>query len=80
MLLTDRADPDRGSLGEDPPLCVAVRHRMRAIVRTLLMHRANVEVKLLPHTSTPLQLAEGDAPLCDLLIEFGALGRHTHDV
>ena len=66
---------------------------MRAIVRSPRINRPNVEersasahVPVLDEAAysytgpTPLQLAEGDAPLCDLLIEFGAIGPQTHDI
>ena len=74
------------------PLCVTLRHRMRSLAQSLLSEQ-NVEVQsasgqvpLFDHATcsytgpTPLQLAEGDAPLCDLLIEFGAIGPQTHDI
>ena len=67
-------------------LCAAVRHRRRGIVRALLEHRADSNVRSLPPTPppadghreqglTPLELAAGDERLVDLLTNYCC----THD-
>ena len=55
-LLAHRADPNIASEGEEPPLCVAVRHR-RAVWRT-------------DRGLTPLELAAGDERMLGLLTDF----------
>ena len=66
---------------EQMPLCSAVRYRRRGIARALLLHRADVNICSLPPTLhdaegqrgislTPLELAEGDEHLVELLTEY----------
>ena len=80
-LLSYRADPNIASEGEDPPLCSAVRHRRRDIVRTLLLYRADANVRSLPSNLpraedqsaiglTPLELASGDDRLVGMLTTY----------
>ena len=80
-LLAYRADPNVASEGEESPLCSAVRYRRRGIVRALLLHRADSNICSLPPTPhlaegqrgtglTPLELAEGDEHLVELLTEY----------
>ena len=78
-LLAYRADPNVASEGEEPPLCSAVRFRRRGIAKALLLHRADVNICSLPPTLhdaegqrgiTPLELAEGDEHLVELLTEY----------
>ena len=68
-------------IGEEPPLCSAVRHKRRDIVRALFLHRADGNIRSLPPTPplaegqreigfTPLELAEGDERLVELLTEY----------
>ena len=70
-----------GSLRDEPPICSAVRHRRRDIVRTLLQYRADANVRSLPPTPplaegqsalglTPLELAAGDDRLVEMLTEY----------
>ena len=76
-----RADPSVALEGQDPPLCSAVRHRRRDIVRTLLLYRVDANVHSLPPTPslaegqsalglTPLELAAGDDRLVEMLTEY----------
>ena len=44
-LLTARADANHARTGFEPPLCVAIRHRMGEIAKTLLTYMANVTVR-----------------------------------
>ena len=44
-LLIAGADVDHAPAGFEPPLCVAVRHRMGNIAKTLLTHNADVTVR-----------------------------------
>ena len=85
-LLAYRANPNIASDGEEPPLCSAVRHRRRGIVSALLQHRADSNIRSLPPAPplgeghrgqglTPLELAEGDERLVELLTEYCC----THD-
>ena len=85
-LLGHRADPNVASEGEEPPLCVAVRHRRRGIVGALLEHRADINIRSLSTTPpplawrperglTPLELAAGDERMMELLTD----SRDTQD-
>ena len=80
-LLSYRADPNIASEGEDPPLCAAVRHRRRDIVRTLLLYRVDANARSLPSNPpiaegqsatgfTPLELAAGDHLLVEMLTTY----------
>ena len=80
-LLSYHADPNVGSEGEDPPICSAVRHRRRDIVRTLLLYRVDANVHSLPSPPpsaegqsvlgfTPLELAAGDDRLVEMLTAY----------
>ena len=79
-LLEYGADPNVASEAAEPPLCSAVRSRCRGIVRALLLHRADINICSQTPTPlvdegrrgeglTPLELAEGDEYLVDLLTD-----------
>ena len=74
-------NPNVASEGEEPPLCSAVCHRRRDIVRTLLLYRVDANVHSLPPTPplaegqsalglTPLELAAADDRLVEMLTEY----------
>ena len=44
-LLIARADANHAPTGLEPPLCVAIRHRMGQIAKTLLTYMADVTVR-----------------------------------
>ena len=44
-LLIARADANYAPAGFEPPLCVAIRHRMRGVAKTLLTYTADVAVR-----------------------------------
>ena len=80
-LLAYRANPDLAAEGEDPPLCVAVRNRRRNIVRSLLLYRADANVRspvansplAAEHGrrgSTPVELAVGDHLLVEMITTY----------
>ena len=47
-LLMARASADCAPIGLEPPLCVAVRHRMGDIAKVLLSYHADVEARSQP--------------------------------
>ena len=59
-LLIAGADVNHAPAGQEPPLCVAVRHRMGSIAKTLLMYQADVEVRGLVFVQSD---AQDDVPL-----------------
>ena len=80
-LLAYRANLDLAAEGEDPPLCVAVRNRRRDIVCSLLLYRADANVR--SHVansplaaehgrrgSTPVELAAGDHLLVEMITTY----------
>ena len=80
-LLAHRADPNVASEGEEPPLCVAVRHQRRNIVCALLEHRADINIRSSPTAHpdvvwrmelglTPMELAAGDECMTSLLNDY----------
>ena len=52
---------------QEPPLCVAVRHRMGSIAQTLIIYQADVEVRGLVFVHPHVQ---DDVPLGPTLIEL----------
>ena len=71
-LLIARADVNYAPAGLEPPLCVAIRHRMGEIAKTLLTYTADVAVRGHP----PLGSAEDDTlgpTVTDLASEDRAL-------
>ena len=74
-LLIARANVNCAPEGREPPLCVAVRHRMGSIARTLLIYQADVTVR--GHTSVELDAEEGN-PLGPTLTELASDDRAMH--
>ena len=68
-LLIARVDANRAPVGREAPLCVAVRHRMGSIARTLLMYQADVTVR--GHTFVESD-AEEENPLGPTLTELAS--------
>ena len=77
-----RADVNYTPFGREPPVCVAVRHRMHTIARTLLTYRADIHSRgfSVPPPGcdasgyegpTLNELALGDQTLTHLLAVFG---------
>ena len=75
-LLVARADVNYAPSGFEPPLCVAIRHRMGDVAKTLLSYLADVEVRGHPtcHSQangddgpTAIELASEDSTLLQLL-------------
>ena len=72
-LLMARADVDYAPTGLEPPLCVAVRHRMGNIAKVLLSYHADVEARSQPTGPdsefglTATELAAEDPALAQLL-------------
>ena len=71
-LLMARADVDCAPTGLEPPLCVAVRHRMGDIAKVLLSYHADVEARSQPagpdseSGPTATELAAEDPALAQL--------------
>ena len=71
-LLIARANADCAPIGLEPPLCVAVRHRMGDIAKVLLSYHADVEARSQPTNSasefgpTATELAAADPALAQL--------------
>ena len=71
-LLIARANADCAPIGMEPPLCVAVRHRMGDIAKVLLSYHADVEARSQPTNSasefgpTATELAAADPALAQL--------------
>ena len=71
-LLIARANADCAPIGLEPPLCVAVRHRMGDIAKVLLSYHADVEARSQPTGQagefgpTATELAEADPALAQL--------------
>ena len=72
-LLMARANVDYAPIGLEPPLCVAVRHRMGEIAKVLLSYHADVEARGHPTGPdreagpTAIELASEDSALSQLL-------------
>ena len=75
-LLVARADVNYAPTGFEPPLCVAVRHRMGEVAKTLLSYLADVDVRGHPTAQsqtngdvgpTATELASEDNTLLQLL-------------
>ena len=72
-LLMARANVNYAPTGFEPPLCVAVRHRMGEVAKTLLSYLADVEARGHPAGSdcevgpTATELASEDSTLLQLL-------------
>ena len=75
-LLVARADVNYAPSGFEPPLCVAIRHRMGDVAKTLLSYLADVEVRGHPTCQsqangddgpTAIELASEDSTLLQLL-------------
>ena len=75
-LLIARADVNYAPTGFEPPLCVAIRHRMGDVAKTLLSYMADVEVRGHPSCQsqangdvgpTATELASEDSTLLQLL-------------
>ena len=71
-LLIAKANADCAPVGLEPPLCVAVRHRMGDIAKVLLSYHADVEARSLPtgpgsdFGPTATELAAEDPALAQL--------------
>ena len=71
-LLIARANADCAPIGLEPPLCVAVRHRMGDIAKVLLSYHADVEARSQPTNPasefgpTATELAAADPALAQL--------------
>ena len=71
-LLIARANADCAPIGLEPPLCVAVRHRMGDIAKVLLSYHADVEARSQPtgpdseFGPTATELAAEDPALAQL--------------
>ena len=71
-MLMARADVDWAPTGLEPPLCVAVRHRMGNIAKLLLSYHADVEARSQPagldseYCPTATELAAEDPALAQL--------------
>ena len=72
-LLMARANVNYAPAGFEPPICVAVRHRMGEVAKTLLSYHADVEARGHPVGidcevgPTVTELASGDSTLFRLL-------------
>ena len=72
-LLIARANVNYAPTGLEPPLCVAVRHRMGEVAKTLLSYLADVEARGHPAGTdrgvgpTAMELAAADSMLLQLL-------------
>ena len=80
-LLIAGADVNYAPAGQEPPLCVAVRHCMGSIAKTLLTYQADVAVRGLvfgpldvqddvPLGPTPIELASADRAMARLLMAY----------
>ena len=74
-LLIAGADVSHAPAGLEPLLCVAVRHRMGSIAKTLLIYKADVTVRGHPPGKS---VVEEDNPLGPTLTELASDDRAIH--
>ena len=85
-LLIARANADCAPLGLEPPLCVAVRHRMGDIAQVLLSYHADVEARSQPTDPasefgpTATELAAADPALAQLFRAHSSWRTRIQDI
>ena len=85
-LLIARANTDIAPLGMEPPLCVAVRHRMGDIAQMLLTYHADVEARSQPTDPasefgpTATELAAADPALAQLFRAHSSWRARIQDI
>ena len=78
-LLMARANVNYAPAGFEPPLCVAIRHRMGEVAKTLLSYHADVEVRGHPACQSETN-GEGGPTATELASEDSTLLQHCEPI